>query len=135
MTKNRTSFKKGQSGNPSGRPSQGREQLRERLAERSDEVISKTVELALEGDTTALRLVLERLVPPMKSTQPPAAIEGVQPNGTLRERAEAILQQVTEGRLSVNDGAEMIRALGSVVRVAEYDDLARRVQELEDHKR
>jgi hypothetical protein len=135
MTKNRTSWKKGQSGNPSGRPPQGREELRERLAQRSDEVINKTVELALEGDTTALRLVLERLVPPMKASQAPARIEGMLPEGTLRERAEAILQQVAEGRLSVNDGTEMIRALGSVVRVAEYEDLDRRVQELEEQRR
>jgi hypothetical protein len=135
MTKNRTSWRKGQSGNPSGRPPQGREDLRARLAQRSDEVINKTVELALEGDTTALRLVLERLVPPMKASQAAAPIQGVTPNGTLRERAEAILQQVTDGRLSVNEGAEMIRALGSIVRVAEYEDLARRVQELEEQRR
>ena len=134
MSKNRTSWKKGQSGNPSGRPSQNRERLRERLTEHSDEIIDKTVALALAGDTVALRLVLERLVPTLKPGQAPAPIEGLPQDGTLQQRANAILKEVAEGRISVDDGAQMIRALGSVVRVAEYEDLARRVHELEEQK-
>lgn len=60
----------GQSGNPAGRPRGTRpkatlavEALLEGDAER---LTRKAVELALDGDTTALRLCLERIAPPRR---------------------------------------------------------------------
>ncbi len=59
-------FKKGQSGNPNGRPLgclNKRTQLAALLEPHAEALISKAVELALGGDTNALRLCIERLLP------------------------------------------------------------------------
>src|SRR6266850_8122204 len=64
-------FQKGQSGNPGGRRPGCRNRATlaaEVLLEGEAEALTrKAVELALEGDTTALRLCLERIVPQRRS--------------------------------------------------------------------
>jgi hypothetical protein len=59
-------FKPGISGNPSGKPKGSlnkRTQLATLIESRAEELINKTIELALVGDTVALRLCVERLIP------------------------------------------------------------------------
>jgi Family of unknown function (DUF5681) len=63
-------FVKGQSGNPAGKPKGARNRstiAAELLLEGEARALTrKAIELGLAGDTTALRLCLERLVPPRK---------------------------------------------------------------------
>lgn len=66
-----TKFMKGQSGNPAGRPKgipDKRTQMRELFEPHAEALIDKAVQLALAGDTTALRMCLERIIPPMKAS-------------------------------------------------------------------
>ena len=60
-------FPKGQSGNPAGRPVGSRNaatELAQALLDgEADALIRKCVEMALDGDRTAMKLCLERLVP------------------------------------------------------------------------
>src|SRR5690349_8799504 len=64
-------FRKGQSGNPAGRKPGSRNRATmaaEALLEGEGEALArKAIELALEGDTTALKLCLERIVPRRRS--------------------------------------------------------------------
>ena len=64
-------WQKGQSGNPAGRPAGARHKVSlaaEALLDGESEALTrKAIDLALEGDTTALRLCLERILPPRKS--------------------------------------------------------------------
>ncbi|MGB8669027.1 MAG: DUF5681 domain-containing protein [Pseudolabrys sp.] len=61
-------FKPGKSGNPSGKPKGARNKTtvaREKLLDDDAATItSKAIELAKNGDLTALRLCLERIIPP-----------------------------------------------------------------------
>jgi len=66
------SFQKGQSGNPSGRPKGAKDkrtELRELLQPHAPALIEKAVEMALDGDTTALKMCLDRIIPAMRSVE------------------------------------------------------------------
>ena len=63
-------FAKGNSANPAGKP-KGARHSATRLAEalidgRAKELVDKAVDMALAGDPTAMRLVLDRLCPPRR---------------------------------------------------------------------
>src|SRR4051794_17225119 len=63
-------YSKGTSGNPAGRPAGSRNKStllsEEMLQGQAPAIIQKAIDLALKGDTTALRLCLERICPPRK---------------------------------------------------------------------
>src|SRR3954465_13674534 len=65
---NNGQFAKGTSGNPAGRPAGSRNRatvLMEALLEgEAHELTRKAIDLAMAGDTHALRLCLDRLMPP-----------------------------------------------------------------------
>jgi len=66
-----TRFKPGTSGNPNGRPEGSRNKATlaaQALLDGEAEALTRQcIEMALSGDTTALRLCLERICPPSKS--------------------------------------------------------------------
>src|SRR5688572_19184713 len=96
-------WKPGQSGNPSGRlPGTGEvAKLRAGIADSIPDILEKLTEAAKAGDVQAARLLLERVLPPIKAIQLPAPVE--MPHlGTLADQARAILGAATRGDLSVD---------------------------------
>lgn len=134
MTKHKlpsTAWKPGQSGNPKGRkPGSGEiAKLRAGIAARVPELLETLMERALGGDVGAARLLLERAIAPLKSVDPAQVLN--LPGTTLTERGQAVLGAIEAGELSPGQGAALIGAIGSLARVAEIDELATRVAELE----
>ncbi|OQW85822.1 MAG: hypothetical protein BWK72_20330 [Rhodoferax ferrireducens] len=130
--KGNPNWKPGQSGNPAGRkPGTGEvAQIRAAIAERVPELLAKLIEQALEGDTGAARLLLERAIAPLKSIEPTQAI--TLPDGTLTDQGRAVLRSVADGELAPGQGAALLGAIGTLARVAEIDELNARITKLEE---
>jgi hypothetical protein len=126
-------FKPGQSGNPKGKPpgtKDRRTKLRELLEPHSKALVAKVVALALEGDTAALKLCLERLMPPIRAKDEPVKI-ALPKDGTLTEQAQGIIQAMAQAELSPREASMLLQALAGQARIIEIDELTRRIETLE----
>jgi hypothetical protein len=130
--KKRGKWKAGESGNPNGRPPGVGEvtKLRNSIAEHLPEIIAQLVIKAKEGDAQAARLLLERVLPPMKAIEP--MVELTLPDGEdLTAQGVAIVQAVATGTLAPGQGAQLLTGLGALARIKEIDELERRITQLE----
>ena len=125
-------WKPGESGNPAGKPSGSGElqKLRAAIGEHVPEIINQLVTAARGGDIQAARLILERVLTPVKAIEQAQAIN--LPNGTLTEQGRAVLAAVAAGELAPGQGAQLLTAIGTLGKVAELDELAARITALED---
>ena len=129
-----TTFKPGKIGNPKGRPKAVPSTvggLREAIAKQVPEIISVLVQQALAGDVQAARILIERAVPAIKAQELSTPV--VLPAGSLTEQGVAVLQSVAAGDLAPSQGAQLLAAIGTLARVAEVDELERRVKALEQN--
>lgn len=124
-------WKPGQSGNPAGRkPGTGEvAKLRAAIAEHVPAIIERLRQQALDGDVQAARLLLERTVAPLRAMEPAQAL--TLPDGTLTEQGRAVLAAVAAGELAPGQGSALLSAIGALARVAELDELVRRIEALE----
>ena len=124
-------WKAGESGNPKGRPKGSGQvaQLRAAIAAQVPALLDKLMRQALEGDTSAARLLLERAVAPLKAVEQPQAL--ALPDGSLTAQGRAVLRSVASGELAPSQGAALLAGIGTLARVAEIDELAARVAALE----
>ena len=125
-------WKAGESGNPKGRPKGSGQvaQLRAAIAAQVPALLDKLMRQALEGDTSAARLLLERAIAPLKAQEAPQAL--ALPDGTLTDQGRAVLRSVASGELAPGQGAALLGAIGQLCRVAEVDELTRRIEALEE---
>jgi Family of unknown function (DUF5681) len=108
-------FKKGQVANLNGRPKgvpDRRNAYRQFLEPRAPELMLKAVELALQGDTQALRLCLERLLPAIKAQDTPVAL-GAPLSGSVGEQGRVVLTAVGAGRVTPDEAATLMSALAA----------------------
>ncbi len=108
--RNKGRFVKGLSGNPAGRPKQDSALIREQLAEHKEAVIQKVLDLALEGDVTALKMIMDRIAPTLKPVSLPSAIE-VPDGATFTEMAKIIINQSIAGEIAPNEAAQLLNAI------------------------
>jgi hypothetical protein len=130
-SREKTMWKPGESGNPRGRtPGAGEvSKLRKGVAEHVPEIITKLAEQAKAGDVGAARLLLERVIAPLKAAEHPAAIS--LPEGSLTEQGRAVLQAAGLGDLAPGQAAQLLAGLGALAKLIETDELAARIAALE----
>ena len=103
-------FQKGISGNPAGRPKGSRNKatiLAESLLDGEAEAITrKAIELAKEGNMVAIRLCLDRLLPPQRARSITFALPEIATPADLPAAYDALLQAASNGEISVEDAVK-----------------------------
>ena len=122
----------GVSGNPKGKPAGSGElqRLRASIAGDVPDILAGLVTAAKAGDVQAARLILERVLPPMKPVEQPQALP-LPEGGTLSAQGRAVLSAVAAGELAPGQGAQLLAAVGQLARLIEVDELAARITVLE----
>src|SRR5947207_3226995 len=104
-------FKPGQSGNPEGRPkgiADKRVALRALLQPHAEELVTKVVQMAKDGDIAAVRLCLERCMPPLKATDDRIELDGLGDDPAAN--AACVVKAIGAGELTPNQGATILQA-------------------------
>jgi len=125
------SWKRGQSGNPKGRP-QGKGKLailRDGLAEHLPEVLSTLAQSAKAGDMQACKILLDRVLPPLKAEEMPVVIPNV--TGSLFDQANEVLASAKSGEIAITQAAQLIASLTNMIKIFEAEELTKRIDALE----
>ena len=134
MTKKRppNQWQPGQTGNPKGRPPGQSEITRLRASLTGDvpDILAGLVVAAKRGDVQAARLILERILPPIKAIEQAAELQ-LPDGGTLTAQGRAVLSAVAMGELAPGQGAQLLAAISTLARVTELDELTARIEKLE----
>ena len=132
-------FAPGTSGNPLGRPRGARNQATlaaEALLDgEAQKLTRKAIELGKSGNLAALRMCLDRILPPRRER--PLAFEM-----PLLQRAEdaakaigAIAAAIASGDLTIGQAAEVSKVIETFVHALEATELDRRLRAVEEQRR
>jgi hypothetical protein len=128
-------FEKGRSGNPAGRRTGSRNKATiaaaALLAGESEALTCKAVELALIGDPTAMRLCLERILPPCRERTVKFALPPIESAADIAAAMKAVTSALAGGAITPGEAATIAVVVDTFVRAIETSDFDRRLQFVE----
>ncbi|PXA96981.1 hypothetical protein DMC47_16175 [Nostoc sp. 3335mG] len=94
----------------------------------------KAIDKALEGDTVALRLCLDRLAPPRKDAPITLNLPPVRSAQDAVEASAAVLAALAAGDVTPDEAGRVMALLTAHKGIVETGDLERRIAALEGEK-
>ncbi len=129
-------FAKGHSGNPAGKLPGTRHRATlaaEALLDGEGEALTrKAIEMALEGDGVALRLCLDRLLPPRKDRPLRIDLPRLESSADISKALAVLTQAVAEGELTPREANAIGTLLEGHRRAIETTELEARIAVLEE---
>ena len=128
-------FPKGRSGNPRGKPKGARHKttlLAEKLMQDDAEnIVNAVLTAARDGDMTAARIVLDRILPARRDNPVTFALPKIMRPADAVAASAAILSAVADGRLTPGEALEVSKLIEGFVKTLEVAELEERLAELE----
>jgi hypothetical protein len=128
-------FQQGQSGNPEGRPRGARNKatiVAESLLDGEAETITRRcMDLALEGDSTALRLCLSRILPVRRERTIALDLPALEGSQDSLKAIGSVLGAVAAGEITPGEGTAVARLLEVHRAAFEIVELENRLDALE----
>lgn len=128
-------FKAGQSGNAKGRPkgvADKRTELRALLQPHADELVKKVVELAKAGDIQALRICIDRIIPPARDNRINIGLPKLTDAKACVEAQGHIVAAVATGDLLPSEGEALSSLVENQRRSFETVTLEERLKAIEE---
>ena len=127
-------FAKGNTGRPRGSLNKATVAAQALFDGEAEALTRKVVELALEGNMTALRLCLERICPPRKERPLAVELPAVESAAELPKLTSAILVAVGRGELEPGQAAALASLVANYGKVLEVAEVEKRLRALEKKK-
>ena len=127
-------FRRGNAGKPRGARNRATQAVSALLDGEAAALTRKAVELALEGDTTALRLCLERIAPPRREAPVIVDIPEIQTAGDLPKAIAVLLQAAGRGDLTPGEAGRLAALVGEAGKALELHEIEVRLQRLEQQQ-
>lgn len=127
-------WKPGESGNPNGRPAGTTllGKLRTKHQGDIEDIFDALITLAKDGDTAAAQIIMSRMLPPVRPVSEPVMLD--LPDGSYPAKAEAVVQAVSEGRVSPPDAKLLLDAIQTVAQLSTLSQLEERLAALEERR-
>src|SRR4051794_37743442 len=116
-------FKPGNRGKPRGARNRATIAVESLMEGEAEKLGRKAVELALAGDTVALRLCLDRLCPPRRNRPVNIALPAIETAAALPHASMALLNAVARGALTPAEAVEVAKLLDLHIRAIEASEL------------
>ena len=91
----------------------------------------KAIDLALTGDMAALRLCLDRILPPRRDRPVTFTLPEIKSAQDAAAIVSSVLAAVAAGEITPTDAAEVSKLIDSYVKAYETAELAERLERLE----
>lgn len=127
-------FSQGNAGKPRGARNKATLAVLDLLDGQVEALTNAAIQKALDGDTTAMRLCLERIVPARKDSPVSFELPEISTAEEAAHAAQSVLTAVSAGEITPLEGASVMGLIEQFRRVLEASELERRVTELEAGK-
>jgi hypothetical protein len=129
---NPTWIRGGASPNPKGRPPgpSKQQKLITRMLDEGAEVLDAVLENAKTGDPASASLVLNRILPTLRSQSQTVQFE-LDPALPIARQVEQVLAAVAAGQVSPDIGQQVTAIIGTLSNVRAAEELEQRIAELE----
>jgi hypothetical protein len=131
-----TKWEKGQSGNIKGKPKGSLNKVtlavQSLLDGESEALTRKAIDLALDGDMTALKLCLDRICPARKSRPINIDLPAVDTGGGVSQAQAVVVQAVGDGEITPEEGSVLSSILEVRRKSIETADHESRLSKLEE---
>ena len=124
-------FAPGNPGKPKGTRHRVTKAVEDLLSKDVEHLTQKAIDMALEGDTTALRLCLERVAPARKDSPVSFDLPPMKTAHDAAAAAQAVLRAVSEGEITPLEGASVMALVEGYRKTLETTELEARITELE----
>ena len=122
-------FKPGQSGNPAGRKPGTKNKKLELLRSNDTKLQKKVIDMAMDGDTAALKIVADRLWPRLRSQPLPVSINAI--SGDIAETGRKVIDAALSGEVTTDILRDILGALYLQGQITELTELEQRLRALE----
>jgi hypothetical protein len=129
-------FAKGRSGHPAGRPPGARNKktlaAAVLLEGEAEALTRRAVDLAFAGDPTAMRLCIERILPPCRERFVRFALPPIESAADIAPAMKAVTSALAAGVITPGEAATIAAVVATFVRAIETSDFERRLKIVED---
>ena len=105
-------------------------QIRRAISDKAPEIVDVLIAQALEGDTQAGLALLNKIVPNLKAANEAVQFKLETTKG-LSATGEQIVQNIADGTVPLDSGAQLLSSLAALSKMKEVDELTRRIEVLE----
>ena len=124
-------FANGNAGRPKGARNKATQAVLALLEGEGEALTRKAIEMALAGDSVALRLCLDRIAPPRKDSPVTFPLPRMTTAQDAAQAAGAVLEAVSMGELTPTEGAAVMGLVDAFRRTLEFTELETRLAALE----
>jgi Family of unknown function (DUF5681) len=132
-------YQPGQSGNPAGRPPGSRNKktiaIEEAFEEHAEDVLKEVVGRAKEGEKTAMRLCMERMLAPKRERPVAIDLPVIETPADARKALAVVTAELAEGSLTITEATRLIGLIQRMLRlVGDIEKMEKAGREAEEAK-